>query len=140
MRRPQSVDDAKAIYREEKNKLVGAAKAFAGSRVLIAVFALFAIAFGTQLLTGRDALPEFGDLSITSVGLPQNLDFGAAGQAAHEAIEGAKRQGAREEAQGLLSDYPALVPVLNGAGFAGSLALLVLAMGIQAEKRKRQAS
>jgi hypothetical protein len=49
MRQPQSLAEAKEIFREEKSKVTSSLSAIAGSRWLMAILATLVIAFGTHL-------------------------------------------------------------------------------------------
>ena len=97
MRTPQSLDDAKAIYREEKGKITRSLDALIGSRVLLAVLATFVIAllavlatfviaFGVNLATSPDQLPNVGGLTLARIGLPTSVDFGVVGEQAAQPI------------------------------------------------------
>jgi hypothetical protein len=43
------------------------------------------------------------------------------------------------EAQNFLAANADLIPIINGIGFGASLVLLVWALGIQSEKRRKEA-
>ena len=67
MRTPQSLDDAKAIYREEKGKIARSLDALIGSRVLMAVLATFVIAFAVLGYYGTQTVTPTGTL-ISQIG------------------------------------------------------------------------
>ena len=136
VRTPQNLEDAKAIFREEKAKLTGSLSAIAGSRWLTAILATFVIAFGVNALYGPTQLPSVGGLSLTVAGLPPNLDFGVAGEQAIEARDAAIAQGAEGEIAAFLSENAALVPILNWAGLALAFAFLVANMWIMTARRR----
>lgn len=125
MRTPQNLQDAKAIFREEKAKLTGSLSAIAGSRWLLAILATLAIAFGVNLLYSPGQLPSVGGLSLATVGLPPNLDFGVVGEQASQAAQAAQRQGAPDQVSAFLTDHAGLTPILNWIGFGLTMALLV---------------
>jgi hypothetical protein len=132
------LDDAKARYRQEKTKVTSSLKAIVGSPALIAVFAVCVLAFGTHVAFFRDRLPAMGNFTVASFGLPP-LDFGLLGEGARDAVDAAQRQGAGVEAQNFLAANADLIPIINGIGFGASLVLLVWALGIQSEKRRKEA-
>jgi len=134
----RSLDDAKALYRAEKQKVVGSLQAIVASRVLIAVFAASALAFGSHLFYAPARLPSFGGLSVATFGLPP-IDFGLAGQAAQDAAGAAQRQGVSAEVQGFLAENAAAIPILNGIGFGAAVVLLLWSLAIQTRIRKAQA-
>jgi len=134
----RSLDDAKALYRDEKKKVVGSVQAIVSSRLLIAVFAAFTLAFGGHLVFAPARLPSLGGLSVASFGLPPSVDFGLAGQAAQDAAAAAERQGAGGQVQGFLAENAGLIPILNGIGFGAALVLLIWALLIQSRIRKQE--
>ena len=136
MRTPTNLAEAKAIFREERTKLTGSLSAIAGSRWLLAILATLVIAFGANLLYSPDQLPAVGGLSLSSVGLPPNLDFGIVGEQAAQAREAAERQGGASEAAAFLAERPELVPMLNAIGFGLCLALLLGNMWIMTKRRR----
>lgn len=135
MRTPHSLDEAKAIYREEKAKLSGSLSAVAGSRWIMAVLATLAIAFGADLLYFPNRLPAIGGLSLTMIGLPP-LDFGIVGDQAVQAGEAAQRQGAQDAIGSFLADHANLVPILNAVGFGITFLLLLGNMWIMTLRRR----
>jgi hypothetical protein len=136
MRTPKNLADAKAIIREEKTKLAGSLSAVAGSRWLMAILATFAIAFGVNLLYSPAQLPAIGGVSLTTVGLPPNLDFGVVGEQAAQARDAAERQGAQSEIAAFLAAHADLIPTLNAVGFGLTLALLLGNMWIMTARRR----
>jgi hypothetical protein len=133
------LDDAKARLAQEKSKVTSSIKALAGSPALIAVFAVCVLAFGSHVAFFRDRLPAMGDFTVASFGLPP-LDFGVLGDAVRDAIDAALRQGAAVEAQNFLAaNGDHLIPILNGVGFGASLVLLIWALAIQSERRRKEA-
>lgn len=136
VRTPQNLEDAKAIFREEKAKLTGSLSAIAGSRWLTAILATFVIAFGVNAIYGPTQLPSVGGLSLTTVGLPPNLDFGVVGEQAGQAVDAAQRQGARGEVDAFLAENPGLIPILNWVGLGLTFALLLANMWIMTARRR----
>lgn len=135
MRTPQNLEDAKAIFREERAKLTGSLAALAGSRWLLAILATFAIAFAVNLLYSPTQLPAIGGISLTTVGLPPNLDFGVVGDQAAQAREAAQRQGAQSELAAFLAEHADLIPIINAVGFGLTLLMLLGNMWIMTVRR-----
>lgn len=134
-----SLNDAKARVAAEKAKLTTAIKAVAGSRVLIGVFGALLLAFAAHAFYFPERLPSLAHgLSIASIGLPADLDFGAVGEGAKQARDAAIRQGGVEKAQSFLAAYPILTPIINWAGAVAALALLLWALAIQSDIRRRK--
>jgi hypothetical protein len=136
VRTPQNLEDAKALFREEKAKLTGSLSAIAGSRWLTAILATFVIAFGVNALYGPTQLPSVGGLSLTTVGLPPNLDFGVVGEQAGQALDAAQRQGVGGEVNTFLSSNAQLIPILNWVGLGLTFALLMANMWIMTARRR----
>jgi len=136
VRTPQSLDEAKQIYREEKSKVVASANAIAGSRWLMAILATLVLAFGTHLAYAPARLPNVSGLSLAQIGLPSSVDFGFAGEQAKAAREAAVREGARERARDLIDTHRDAVPVLNAVGFGACLALLLANMWVMTKRRR----
>lgn len=135
MRTPHSLEEAKALYREEKGKLTSSLSALAGSRWLLAILATFVIAFGANLLYFPGRLPAVGGISLTTIGLPP-LDFGIVGDQANQAQEAAERQGGGDAVATFLTEHANLVPILNGVGFGLTLLLLLGNMWIMTRRRR----
>jgi hypothetical protein len=135
VRTPQNLEDAKTLFREEKAKLTGSLSAIAGSRWLTAILATFAIAFGANAIYGPTQLPSVGGFSLTTIGLPPNLDFGVVGEQAGQALDAAQRQGAPSEVAVFLAENAGLIPVLNWVGLGLTLALLLGNMWIMTVRR-----
>jgi hypothetical protein len=136
VRTPQNLEDAKALFREEKAKLTGSLSAIAGSRWLTAILATFVIAFGVNALYGPTQLPSVGGLSLTTIGLPPNLDFGVVGEQASQAADAAQRQGAPSELNAFLFENAQLIPILNWVGLGLTFALLMANMWIMTARRR----
>jgi hypothetical protein len=136
MRKPSNLAEAKAIFREEKSKLTGSLSAIAGSRWLLAILATLVIAFGANVLYSPSQLPAVSGVSLAAVGLPDNLNWGVVGEQAAQAREAAERQGAQTQAQALLTENAALIPVINAVGFGLCLVLLVGNMWIMTKRRR----
>lgn len=136
MRTPQNLADAKAVFREEKVKLTASLSALAGSRWLLAILATLVIAFGSNVLYSPGALPALGGVSLASIGLPPNLDWGVLGEQAAKAGEAAARQDAGSEAQSFLNEYARYNPAINAIGFGVCLALLLGNMWIMTKRRR----
>ncbi len=136
MRKPSNLAEAKAIFREEKSKLTGSLSALAGSRWLLAILATSVIAFGANVLYSPGQLPAVGGVSLTAIGLPPNLDFGAVGEQAAQMREAAQRQGAQGEvAAGFVAEHADWIPWINCVGFGLCLALLLGNMWIMTRRR-----
>ena len=136
MRTPQSLDDAKAIVREEKAKFSTAIAALFGSRPVLAVLTLVMIVFGVQALLAPTELPPLGSVNIAQLGLPP-LDFGAIGQGAREAASAAQSAGARDVLAEQLAAHPSAPPYINATVALG--AALLLAINILAAARRYRA-
>lgn len=136
VRTPQSLDEAKQIYREEKTKVLSSLNTLIGSRWLLAILATFALAFGTHLAYAPGRLPNVSGLSVAAVGLPTSLDFGFAGEQARAAREAAEREGAREEAESFVEEHREWVPIMNTIGFGGCLALMFVNLTIMTLRRR----
>lgn len=135
MRTPRNLEDAKTIIREERAKLTGSLSALAGSRWLMAILATLAIAFGVNLLYSPAQLPAIGGVSLTTVGLPPNLDFGVVGEQAAQARDAAQRQGAGDAVAAFLAEHAESIPILNAVGLGLSLLLLAGNMWIMTLRR-----
>lgn len=134
----RSVDDAKAMLRDEKIKIANSWQVLVGSPVVVAVFAALAIAFGAHLIYAPDRLPSIGGFGVAAFGLPP-LDFGIVSEGAQEAAAAAGRQGAAGEVQGFFAENPGAVPIVNGVAFGATFVLLIWALAIQTGIRKRKA-
>ena len=135
MRQPKSLDDAKAIYREEKSKLTTAIGSLVGSRPVLAVMALLMITFGVQALMSPSQLPPVTGMGLAQLGLPP-LDFGVVGQGASEAVASAERAGGRDFFLEWIAANPGAVPYIN-IGIT-ALAAVLLALNIFAAARRYQ--
>lgn len=135
MRTPRNLVDAKAIYREEKAKFTGSLNALIGSRMLLAVLAVSAIAFASRLMFAPDRLPSVGGLSLAQVGLPP-LDFGVAGEQLAQAREAALREGASGYVQTFLAANGDLIPMFNAIGLGLCLALLAWNLTVMTARRR----
>ncbi len=136
MRKPSNLAEAKAVFREEKGKLAGSLSAIAGSRWLLAILATSVIAFGANVLYSPSQLPAVGGVSLSAIGLPPNLDFGAVGEQAAQAREAAERQGVTSQAASFLAEHADLIPTVNAIGFGLCLALLLGNMWIMTKRRR----
>ncbi|MEQ1617805.1 MAG: hypothetical protein ABL883_05625 [Terricaulis sp.] len=136
MRTPQDVEDAKALYNEEKAKFTGALSTVAGSRWLTAIAASLALSFGATLAYAPGRLPHLSGVGFTTFGLPDDLDFGAVGEQAVEAGNAAIEQGAREEATGLLAANADWIPAINGGAFALTLIVLLVNLWVMTKRRR----
>lgn len=131
-----AIDEAKAKYRIEKAKLLGAFNAIIGARATLAVLTLFMIGFGSQLLYSPTSLPPVGGLSWAQAGLPTSLDFGEAGRLAGEAKAAAQRENAPGQFETLLNENRHAVPFLNGVGLGVCFLLLIWNMYVNAKNRR----
>ena len=138
MRQPHSLDEAKAIYREEKAKLTGGVSALIGSRAVLAVLTLLMVGFGSHALYAPDRLPPIQGVSLAQLGLPSSLDFGVAGDVAKEARDAALRQGAEGQVTSFVDAHRAQAPLFNLAGAA--LSALLLAWNLMAAAGKWKTS
>lgn len=136
MRTPKNIDEAKAIVREEKNKVSSSLSKMIGSRWLLAVLATFAIAFGSHLAYAPSRLPPVGGLSLAAAGLPPGIDFGFAGQQAASARQAAIEQGAPGFFQEKINENRQYVPLLNAIGLGLALLLLGVNMTIMTLRRR----
>ncbi len=136
VRQPQSLAEAKEIFREEKNKVTGSLSAIAGSRWLMAILATLVIAFGTHLAFAPTRLPAVGGVSLAVVGLPPSVDFGFAGEQAAQAAEAARNSEARTRAEDFLAANAERVPLFNAIAFGVALLLLFGNMWIMTKRRR----
>lgn len=131
---PASLDEE--MVRAEASKLRGALAAVAGSRWLMAILATLVIAFGTHLAYAPGRLPVVNGLSVASIGLPPNLDWGVAGEQAQAAREAAERQDAQAKARDVLNENADRIPLINGVGFGLALVLLLGNMWVMTKRRR----
>jgi len=136
MRQPTSLDDAKAMVREEKAKVSTAVSNFAGSRWATAILATLVIAFGVNLIYSPTQLPTFGDWSVARVGLPEGRDFGLLGEQAVQAREAAEREQIAERGRTWAEANSDKVPAINAVGVGGALLLLLGNMWIMTKRRR----
>lgn len=136
VRQPRNLSEAKAIFREEKLKVTSSLAAIAGSRWLMAILATLVIAFGTHLAYAPARLPAVGGVSITTLGLPPNVDFGAVGEQARQAAEAAAQSEARTRAAEFIAANSDRIPLFNAIGFGAALLLLVGNMWIMTKRRR----
>ncbi len=136
VRTPQSLDEAKQIYREEKGKVLSSLNTLIGSRWLLAVLAAFAIAFGVNLLYSPSQLPHVTGVSLSGLGLPDSLDWGLAGEQAKAARDAAVREGAPGFATQFVHDHRDWVPIMNWLGFGLTLTLLFSNLTIMTLRRR----
>lgn len=135
VRQPQSIDEAKQIYREEKGKVLRSLDALIGSRVLMAVLATFVLAFAVNLWMSPNQMPNVGGLSLATYGLPP-MDFGVLGEQFDTAKQAAYEQGLDGEVRGFLDKNRGLVPILNGILFGASVVLLLWNMSVMTRRRR----
>jgi hypothetical protein len=135
VRQPQSLAEAKEIFREEKTKVTSSISAIAGSRWLMAILATLVIAFGTHLAYAPARLPTVGGVSLTAIGLPPNVDFGLAGDQAKQAAEAAANSEARTRAQEFAAANADKIPIFNAIAFGVALLLLIGNMWIMTKRR-----
>lgn len=136
MRTPESLEDAKAIYREEKMKFTGAVSTVAGSRWLTAVASALAISFGTTWAYAPDRLPNLSGASFATFGLPTDLDFGVAGEQAREAAEAAQRQDGGGFIGNFLAEHASWIPAVNGAVFLVCVGVLAANLWVMTQRRR----
>lgn len=135
VRQPQSLAEAKEIFREEKAKVTTSISAIAGSRWLMAILATLVIAFGTHLAYAPARLPTVGGVSLAAIGLPSNVDFGFAGDQAKQAAEAAANSEARTRAQEFVAANEDKIPIVNAVAFGVALLLLLGNMWIMTKRR-----
>src|SRR5262249_493998 len=116
MRTPHSLNEAKAVYHQEKVKVTSSLSAIAGSRWLIAILAFFVLAVGLHSIYARDRLPPVGGLSLAQVGLPTGIDFGVVGEETRQVQEAARRQNVSAHVRSILDQNAAWIPYINYAG------------------------
>ncbi|MBC7769909.1 MAG: hypothetical protein H7124_14090 [Phycisphaerales bacterium] len=136
MRQPQSIDDAKAMIREEKAKLSSALAAVAGAPVVTALLAALLIAFGVNLLYSPTQLPLFGDWTLASVGLP-SLDLGVAGEQAAQIRDAAARHDVTGRALSWADQNADKTPLINAIASGAALLLLLGNMWLTARRYAR---
>lgn len=135
VRQPQSLAEAKQIFREEKTKVTSSVAKIAGSRWLLAILATFALAFGTHLAFAPGRLPPVSGLALTLSALPEGVDFGLLGEQAGAAREAAERQGVEEKAATLAAEHADRIPLANVLGFALALILLGINLFVMTKRR-----
>lgn len=136
VRQPKSLDEAKAIYREEKGKVTRSLNSIIGSRLLMAVLATFVIVFAVNLVVSPDRLPNIGGLSLARVGLPSDVDFGFVGEQAQQAQQAAVEQGASGQVQSFLNDHRDLAPIINAFCLGAAFVLLIWNMTVMTLRRR----
>ena len=136
MRTPHSLNEAKAIYHEEKLKVSSSLSAIAGSRWLMAILASLVLAFGLHATYAPARLPPIGGLSLAQIGLPSGVDFGVVGEQARQAQQAAQRQDVRGHVRQIIDQHAAWIPYINYAGFGLTLILLMANMTIMTKRRR----
>lgn len=136
MQTPRTLEEAKTAFKAEKTKVTTSLSTIIGSRWLLAIAATFALAFGTHLAYAPSRLPPVGGLSLTTAGLPPNLDFGVVGEQAAKARDAALREGAPSQIQAAIDDNRQYVPAMNAIGFG--LALVILGVNLTVMTRRRR--
>jgi hypothetical protein len=136
MRQPRNLDEAKAIYKDEKRKITRSLDALIGSRILMAVLATFVLAFAVNLATSPDQLPNVGGLSVARLGLPADVDFGVVGEQAAQAQQAAERENASSYVHTFLDENRSLVPIINGVGLGATFVLLMVNMTVMTKRRR----
>jgi hypothetical protein len=131
---PQSLEEAKALYQQEKAKLRAAFGALAGSRWLLAILATFVLAFGSNLLFAPMRLPHVAGIEAATAFMPQ-VDFGLAGEQFEKAREAAENQGASARVEEVLAANAARAPAMNLAMFVLCLVLLAINLTIMTRRR-----
>jgi hypothetical protein len=135
MQTPHSLAEAKAMLKAEETKVFGSLDAIIGSRWLMAILATTCLAFGLHALYAPTWLPSFGGLSLTTLGLPNGIDFGALGEQAQQAADAAQRQDVSGHVQALAQQHADLFPTINLIGFGVCLALLLVNMTVMTKRR-----
>ncbi len=136
MRTPHSLNEAKAIYHEEKVKVTSSLSAIAGSRWLMAILAAFTLAFGLHAIYAPARLPPIGGLSLSQVGLPSGIDFGVVGEQARQAQQAAQREDVRGHVTQIIDQHATWIPYINYVGFALALILLLGNMWLMTKRRR----
>jgi hypothetical protein len=136
VRQPNSLAEAKQIFKEERTKVASSLSAIAGSRWLTAILATFALAFGTHLAYAPSRLPPVSGLSLAQIGLPSGVDFGFVGEQAKQAAAAARNQDVSGRAQAAIAANPERIPLINTIGFGLALALLAGNMWIMTTRRR----
>jgi predicted nucleic acid-binding Zn ribbon protein len=134
MEAPQSLEEAKAIYEDEKAKLRSAFGAIIGSRWLLAILATFVIAFGSNLLFAPMRLPHVAGIEAATAFMP-DVDLGLVGEQIGEAREAAENQGASGRVQEILAENAERAPVLNLVMFVLCLVLLSVNLAVMTQRR-----
>lgn len=136
MQTPKTLDEAKAAFRAEKNKITSSLSALIGSRWLLAIAATFALAFASHLAYAPARLPPIGGLSLAAIGLPDSVDFGVAGEQAAKAREAAQRHDARGRIQEAIDDNRERVPLFNAIGLGLTLLILGVNLTVMTQRRR----
>lgn len=135
-----ALEEAKAVYNVEKNKVLVATQAVIGSRMVMAVLATLALAFACHGLFAPTRLPSVAPPSAAQIGLPPDLDFGILGEQAREAAAAAQRENVPERVQAIVNEMregnPQVVPILNWVGFGIAFLLLLGNMWIMTKRRR----
>lgn len=135
MRQPKDLNDAKAMYRAEKGKLLHAFNAVIGSRPLMALLATFTIAFALHAIYAPTRLPTVGAVSMVQVGLPP-LDLGIAGEQLPEVTQAALNEDLPGQWRAFVADNSAHIPLWNWIGFGAALILLAINLTIMTIRRR----
>lgn len=128
---------ARAEAKASAGRIAAAWSALIGSRVLVAITAMLALAFAMTLTFSPTRLPPIGFLTPASVGLPVGVDLAKERQTAEDILDAAKRQGGAEKAAAFVDRYPQAVPILNWVGLALSLGLTVAGLWAQVRLYRR---
>jgi hypothetical protein len=131
---PQSLDEAKAMVRQERSKLRSAFGAIIGSRWLLAILATFVIAFGSHVVFAPARLPPVAGLKAATAFMPE-VDWGLAGEQAQQAANSAIEQGAGEQVNEFISTNASRIPAANIAMFGLCFALLLVNMTVMTRRR-----
>lgn len=135
MRQPKDLNDAKAMYREEKGKLLRAFNSVVGSRPRMAVLATFTIAFALHAIYAPTRLPTVGAVSLVQIGLPP-LDLGAVGEELPELQEAAKNEDLPGQWNEFVAKNDEHIPLWNWIGFGVAALLLAINLTIMTIRRK----
>lgn len=135
MRQPKDLNEAKAMIREEKNKLLRAFNAVIGSRPLMALLATFVIAFALHAVYAPTRLPTVGAVSLVQVGLPP-LDLGVVGEQLPEVKQAAANEDLPGRWREFVAENSANIPLWNWIGFGVAFVLLAINLTIMTIRRR----
>ena len=135
MRQPKDLNEAKAMVREEKNKLLHAFNSVIGSRALMALLATFTLAFALHSIYAPERLPTVGAVSLVQVGLPP-LDLGVVGEQLPEVQQAAVNEDLPGQFNDFVAEHESQIPLWNWIGLGIAALLLAINLTIMTIRRR----